>query len=72
MCIFIMNDGTGYCGNTRINPDELPDQIRARLQDGTERKVYLTIDARVRYGRVSTIVDAVRLAGLQDISLITE
>jgi biopolymer transport protein ExbD len=70
--VFITRDGTAYFGNTRINPIELPDQIRARVREGAERKVYLTVDARARFGRVATVVDGVRLAGLQDISFITE
>jgi biopolymer transport protein TolR len=72
MHVFITSDGAVYFGNTRINPDELPDKIRVQLRDGTERKVYLTVDARAQYGRVATVVDGMRLAGLQDISFITE
>jgi biopolymer transport protein TolR len=48
ICVFVTPDGTVYFGNTRINTEELPDQIRARLRDGSERKVYLTADARAR------------------------
>jgi len=72
MRVVIARDGAVYFGNMRINPDELPDQIRARLGQGTERTVYLTVDARARYGRVAAVVDGVRLAGLQNITFITE
>jgi biopolymer transport protein ExbD len=72
MCVFVTPDGTVYFGNMRIHTEELPDQIRARLRDGSERKVYLTVDARARYGRVAAVVDGVRPAGLRDISFITE
>jgi len=72
MRVVIARDGVVYFGNMRINADELPDQIRARLGHGTERKVYLTVDARARYGRVAAVIDEVRLAGLQNITFITE
>jgi biopolymer transport protein ExbD len=72
MRVVITRDGTLYLGNMRISPDELPDRIRARLGNGTERRVYLTVDGRVKYGRVAVVLDGVRHAGLQNISFITE
>jgi biopolymer transport protein ExbD len=72
MRVLITRDGTVYFGNTRINPDELPDQIRAGLRNATGRKIYIAVDARAKYGRVATVVDEVRLAGLQNITFISE
>lgn len=72
MRVWVTSDGTVYFGNTRISPDELPQQIRAGLRNGTQRKVYVAVDARARYGRVATVVDGVRLAGLQNITFISE
>lgn len=72
MRVVITRDGTVYFGNMRVTSDELPDQIRARLRSGAQRKVYVAVDARAKYGGVAAVIDGVRLAGLQDISFITE
>ena len=72
MQVVIARDGAVYFGNMRVSSDELPDQIRARLGNGTERRVYLTVDGRAKYGQVAAVMDAVRHAGLQNVSFITE
>jgi biopolymer transport protein ExbD len=70
--VVITRDGRLYFGNTMINPDDLPDKIRKQLREGAERRVYLSVDGRAKYGQLAAVVDQVRLAGVRDISFITE
>jgi len=71
MCINIQSDGTIYFGYHRIWRAELPDLIREGLRNGTEKKVYISADARGRYGRVIEVLDEVRLAGVEKVGFRT-
>jgi biopolymer transport protein ExbD/biopolymer transport protein TolR len=72
MRVSLLPDGKLYFGNSNISPDDLPGQIHERIGNGAEEKVYLAVDSRAKYGRVATVVDQLRLAGVRDIALITE
>jgi biopolymer transport protein ExbD len=72
MRIAILRDGRVYFGLLGILVGELPDQIRAGLHGGAENRVYLSADARVRHSDVKKTLDAVRLAGVEHVSFITE
>lgn len=68
----IARDGTIYLGTTRAESGDLPQQIRAAVSAGAERKVYLQPDSRARNSDVSIAVDAIRAAGISDVAIITE
>jgi biopolymer transport protein ExbD len=70
--LVIARDGKVYFGNEKVALDELPTEIRNRLQDGAEKRVYLLADARVRYSEVKPVLDEVRLAGVADVSFLTD
>ena len=42
------------------------------VQEGSERKVYLKVDARAKYGDAERVVDQVRAAGIQQICILAE
>jgi biopolymer transport protein TolR len=72
MRISILRDGRAYLGLHRIAVEDLPVQIREALRAGAENRVYLSADRRARYADVKKALDAVRLAGVEQVNFITE
>ncbi|MGA7225137.1 MAG: biopolymer transporter ExbD [Candidatus Acidiferrales bacterium] len=70
--LVIARDGKVYFGNEKVALDQLPTEIRNRIQDGAEKRVYLLTDARARYSEVKPVLDEVGLAGVEDVSFLTD
>jgi biopolymer transport protein ExbD len=64
-------DGTIYFRTQRVVPYEIPDLIRAGIRSGAEKKVYVSADARAKYGRVIQVLNEVRLAGIEKVCFLT-
>jgi biopolymer transport protein ExbD len=64
--------GDIYFGTLKIDPYDLHHQIQARLQSGAERRVYLSIDGRAKYSNVTIVLREVRLAGIENVSFLTD
>lgn len=69
--VSIPRDGATYVGRYRIRPADLPDAIREALQNGAERKVYLKVDARAKYGDVMYVLAEIRRAGIGTVCFVT-
>jgi biopolymer transport protein ExbD len=72
MLITITRDGNIFFGYRQIRPRELAQSLHDSVRRGSERKVYLKVDARARYSDAALVIDQVREAGIQDIGIITE
>ena len=59
-------------GNKQINIDDITPMVRALQADKLEKTVYIKSDARAKYERVTTVVDTLRAAGVDQLGLITE
>jgi len=70
--VVITRDGSLYFRNVKIAFSDLPKMIRDAVQNGAERKVYLVVDARAKYGDVKAVYDAIAEGGVNEVSLITE
>jgi biopolymer transport protein ExbD len=70
--VSIARDGKIYFGHTPMVAEDLPDQIRERLQNGAERKVYLRADARAKYGDVKLVLTEIRQAGIENVCILAE
>lgn len=69
--IFFEDAHTPHAVYTR--PEFLPAKIRMAVQEeGSERKVYLKVDARAKYGDAERVVDQIRAAGIQQICFLAE
>jgi biopolymer transport protein ExbD len=42
------------------------------LRHGSERKVYLKVDTRAKYGDAAAAIDQIRESGIENIGLITD
>ena len=61
-----------YLGNTAINIHELGAQLKEKVADSGDQSVFLRADQSVPYGTVATVVDTLRQAGIERISMVTE
>jgi biopolymer transport protein ExbD len=68
--ISIMRDGKMFFRDERVTVTELPLKINGLLSQGGEKKVYIQADARLKYGTVKPVVDAVRSAGVDSIGIL--
>jgi len=72
MVIKVSRDGTVFFRDRRIAAEDLPKEIRDRVQNGAENRIYLAVDARAKYGDAKQVLDQIHLAGVQNISLLAE
>jgi biopolymer transport protein ExbD len=69
--VVVSRDGTVLFGNDKIPPQELAHLLQGRVKAGSERRVYLRADARAKYWDVEVILDQIRLAGIENITVMT-
>lgn len=72
MLISVTRDGNIFFGTHQIQRGDLPTAVRDSVQHGSERKVYLKVDARAKYGDAAVVIDQIRLAGIQNVGIITD
>jgi biopolymer transport protein ExbD len=72
MLISITRDSRVFFRDRQIAPKDLPEEIREGFRLGAEKKVYLAVDALAEYGDVPVILDKIRLAGIENVSFLTE
>jgi biopolymer transport protein TolR len=70
--VLVTRSGAVYLGHEAVTLGRLADGIRENLKRGSERRVYLRADARARYDDVGATLDAIRAAGIRDVSVITD
>jgi biopolymer transport protein TolR len=70
--VAVTRDGKTYLGADRVTVDELGTKIAAKLENKTDKTVYLRGDIRANYGKVMDAVDGIRTAGVSQLVLITE
>ena len=69
--IFVTRDGAIYFGHTEVRVEEVADEVRQKVRDGSERRAYLRVDARTQYGDVQTVLDAIG-GGIWNVGMIVE
>lgn len=61
-----------YLQNDPVNVNELGDKIREKLLDPTRQSVYLRADESVPFGVIAIVMDRLKLAGIENISVVTQ
>jgi biopolymer transport protein ExbD len=72
MLISITRDGSVFFRDHRVVPADLANEIREGVRNGAEKRVYLEVDARAKYGCAKAILVQIRLAGIDNVSFLTE
>ena len=70
--VAVTRDGRAYLGGDQVNLDDLGPKIAAKLENKTDKEVYLRADVRANYGKVMNAVDQIRTAGVSELGLLTE
>ena len=72
MVVTIARDQTVYLGDQPINVHDLPIKLRQGGQDPAHQVIYLRADERVPFGAFASVMDAVKQAGITNISIVTQ
>ena len=70
--IMVTRDGATYFGHTEIRVEDLPEKVRQKVREGSERRAYLTVDQRAKYVDVEPVIDAIRGSGIWNVSMMVE
>ncbi len=61
-----------YLGSAPININDLGAQVLERTGEDSVPSVFLRADTEVPFGTVAMVIDALRMAGIEQISMVTE
>ena len=61
-----------YLQNDAVNINELGDKIREKLLDPTRQSVYLMADQSVPFQTFASVLDRLKLAGIESVSIVTQ
>ena len=61
-----------FLGDAPVNLAELPDKLRKPGADVAQQVIYLRADERVPFGAFASVMDAVKQAGITNISIVTQ
>ena len=70
--ITIDRDQKVFLGDKPINLADIPARLRKPNSDTTHQSVYLRADERVPFGAFASVMDAVKQAGITNISIVTQ
>ncbi len=70
--VAVTRDGRTYLGGDLVTVDDLGSKISAKLENKTDKQVYMRADVRANYGKVMDAVDQIRTAGVSQLGLLTE
>jgi len=72
--VAITRDGAVFLspGTIKLNPEDLAPKVKDLLTNRPVKTVYISADARAKYGRVEDVVDNLRAGGVDDVGLLTE
>jgi len=68
----VTRDGRTFLGGDQVTLDDLGPKISAKLENRTNKQVFMRADARANYGKVMDAVDGIRAAGVSQLGLLTE
>ena len=61
-----------FLGDQPVNLSELPGKLRSPNADPAHQVIYLRADEKVPFGAFASVMDAVKQAGITNISIVTQ
>jgi biopolymer transport protein ExbD/biopolymer transport protein TolR len=61
-----------YLGNDPVNIHDLGNKVRAQMRNPQSEAVFLRCDETVPFGTFATVMDALRVSGIDNVSVVTE
>lgn len=72
MTLTINSDQQVFLNDKAVNLADLPTLLRQPNTDPTHQVIYLRADVKVPFGAFATLMDAVKQAGITNISIVTQ
>jgi biopolymer transport protein TolR len=60
-----------FLGNDPINVHQIADTLRRKVRDPQHQSIFLRADENVPFGAFATVMDAVKQAGITNVSIVT-
>ena len=70
--VTIDRDQTIFLNDKPINIHELTQKLHAQTADPAHQVIYLRADERVPFGALASVMDAVKQAGITNVSIVTQ
>ena len=70
--ISINKDQRVFLGNDPVNINEIKARLRQKIRDPQHQSVFLRADQDVPFGTFATVMDAVKQAGITNVSIVTQ
>jgi len=61
-----------YLGNDPVNINEVGAKIRQKIRDPQGQSIFIRSDENVPFGAFATVMDAVKSAGISNVSIVTQ
>jgi biopolymer transport protein TolR len=71
LVVTVTYDGKVYLGVTPVTTAELGEKVKQALSNRAEKTLYIKGDSRTTYGSVVKVLDSVRTAGVEGLTLLT-
>jgi len=72
LVITINKDQRVFLGNDAINIHEIADKLHQRIRDPRNQFIFVRADQDVPFGAFATVMDAIKQAGITNISIVTQ
>ena len=72
MVVTVDKEQRVYLQNDPVQVDELGVKIREKLLDPSRQSVYLRADGAVPWGTLAVVMDRLKVAGIENVSVITQ
>lgn len=69
--VAIDRDQNVFLGDNPVSLHDLPQKLQAATGNSTKKVIYLRADERVPFGAFASVMDAVKQAGITNISIVT-
>jgi biopolymer transport protein TolR len=70
--VTINKDSEVFLNDKPVNLNDLPDLLRQQGTDTTNQVIYLRADEKVQFGAFAEVMDAVKQAGITNVSIVTQ
>jgi biopolymer transport protein TolR len=72
LVITINKDQRVFLGNDAINIHEIADKLHQKIRDPRNQFIFVRADQDVPFGAFATVMDAIKQAGITNISIVTQ
>jgi len=72
MVISINKEQRVFLGNDAVNINEIGAKLRQRIRDPRNQSIFVRADENVPFGAFATVMDAVKQAGFNNVSIVTQ